>query len=67
MGDTQTQRVYRMIDNLTDTMSWAELAKELNRYASELDRGTVSSPETMEIDSFVQSQRDKTGGGSDPK
>ena len=43
MNDTSAHPVYKMLDNLTDTMSWAELAKELDKYATVTDDADLSS------------------------
>ena len=68
MSDTQTHRVYRMIDNLTDTMSWSELAKELDRYADKADASAGSgSGETIEMQDLMKSLLEKnppSGEGS---
>jgi len=60
MSDAQTHRVYKMIDNLTDTLSWTELAKELDKYATEADATTSStSGETIEMQDLMKSLLEK--------
>ena len=56
MSETQTHRVYKMIDSLTDTLSWTELAKALDKYATEADATTGSvSGETIEMQDLMKS------------
>ncbi len=66
MSDTQTNRVYRMIDSLTDTISWAELAKELGEYADkETDASSVSGGETIEVKDLVKQLLEKNPPSSE--
>jgi hypothetical protein len=60
MSDTQINRVYKMLDNLTDTMSWTELAKELDKYvvdASDADNSV--NGETIEMRDLMKSLLEK--------
>jgi hypothetical protein len=60
MSDTQTHLVYKMLDNLTDTMSWSELAKELNKYADEGSAAaSPGSGDTIEMKDLIKSLREK--------
>ncbi len=60
MSDTSAHPVYKMLDNLTDTMSWAELAKELDKYATATDEADLSSGgETIEMKDLMRSLVDK--------
>jgi len=67
MSETQTNRVYKLIDNLTDTISWAELAKELDKYAAQSsDSAESCGGETIEMKDLMKSIAEKhspTQGG----
>jgi hypothetical protein len=55
-GGTSRQAVHKMIDDLTDTKSWAELAKELDRCVAKA-RATDNghSGDTIEMADLLKS------------
>ncbi len=54
--NTSRQAVHQMIDNLSDTKSWADLAKELDKYvAKEGSDAAPNNGETIEMADLLKS------------
>jgi hypothetical protein len=59
MSDPQAHSVYKMLDNLSDTMSWDQLAKELDKYATANDGENTAGGETIEMKDLMKSLQDE--------
>jgi hypothetical protein len=66
MSDPHAQSVYKMLDNLSDTMSWDQLAKELDKYATVNNVDSAVGGETIEMKDLMKSLLEKNPSSSKP-